>query len=162
MAYNKIIYNGNTLIDLTEDTISATDVLAGETFHGADGESASGSMVNRGAVSGTIASKTGSYTIPQGYHNGSGKVTISSTEQAKIIASNIKSGVTLLGVQGTYTGEGSSLQSKSVSYTPSASSQTATVSADAGYDGLSAVEITVGAIPYTETANTYGTTVTIG
>lgn len=162
MAYNKIIYNGNTLIDLTEDTVSAADVLAGETFHGADGESTSGAMANRGAVTGTIASKTGSYTIAEGYHNGSGRVSISSTEQAKIIASNIKSGVSILGVQGTYSGESASYQTKSVSYTPSASSQTVTVSADSGYDALNSVEVTVEAIPYTETANTYGTTVNIG
>lgn len=162
MAYNKIIYNGNTLLDLTEDTIIAAHVLSGDTFHGNDGESSSGSMTNRGAVTGTIATKDGAYTIQQGYHNGSGTVSISATEQAKIIATNIKHGVTVLGVLGTYNGDGISLQSKSVSYTPAASAQTASVSADAGYDGLSAVSVTVAAIPYVETANTYGTTVTIG
>lgn len=162
MAYNKIIYNGNTLLDLTEDTIIAAHVLSGDTFHGNDGESSSGSMTNRGAVTGTIATKTGAYTIQQGFHNGSGTVAISATEQAKIIPTNIKHGVTVLGVLGTYNGDGISLQSKSVSYTPAASSQSATVTADAGYDGLSGVSITVAAIPYAETPNTYGTTVTIG
>ncbi len=162
MAYNKIIYNGNTLLDLTEDSIVAEHVLSGDTFHGNDGESYSGSMTNRGAVSGTIATKDGAYTIQSGFHNGSGTVTISATEQAKIIAGNIKSGVTMLGVLGTYTGEGVNLQSKTASYTPTASAQTATVTADAGYDGLSGVSITVAAIPYAETPNTYGTTVTIG
>lgn len=162
MAYNKIVYNGNTLMDLTEDTITAAHVLSGDTFHGNDGESASGSMTNRGAVSGTIATVNGVYTIQQGFHNGSGTVAISSTEQDKIIAGNIKTGVTILGVLGTYAGEGVNLQSKSVSYTPAASSQSATVTADAGYDGLSGVSITVAAIPYAETPNTYGTTVTIG
>lgn len=162
MAYNKIVYNGNTLMDLTEDTIVAAHVLSGDTFHGNDGESGSGSMPNRGAVSGTIAAKDGVYTIQQGFHSGSGTVTISATEQDKIIAGNIKSGVTILGVLGTYSGEGVSLQSKSVSYTPAASAQTTSVTADAGYDGLSSVAITVAAIPYAETPNTYGTTVTIG
>ncbi len=163
MAYNKIVYNGNTLIDLTEDDVTSADVLSGKQFHGADGESATGSMNNRGAVSGTIATKAGTYSIPAGYHNGSGSVGISSTEQAKIIAGNIKSGVTILGVQGTYTGEGISLQSKSVSYTPSATAQTATVTADPNYDGLSSVAVTVAAIPYQEESNPQGgTTVTIG
>ena len=59
MAYNKIVYGGNTLIDLTEDNVTASDVLSGKTFHGRDGEETVGSMVNRGAVTGTIATKAG-------------------------------------------------------------------------------------------------------
>ena len=43
-----------------------------------------------------------------------------------------------------------SLQSKSVSYTPSETSQSATVTADNGYDGLSSVAVSVGAV-----SNTY-------
>lgn len=104
MAYNKVTYNGNTLMDLTADTITAADLLAGKTAHGADGEGITGAMVNRGAVSGTIATKAGTYTIQSGYHNGSGSVEISPTEQAKIISENIKSGVTILGVAGTHSG----------------------------------------------------------
>lgn len=162
MAYNKVVYGGNTLIDLTADDITAADLLLGKTAHGADGEAITGTMANRGAVSGTIATKAGAYTIPVGYHNGSGSVSISSAEQAKIIAGNIKSGVTILGVQGTYAGEGVELQNKSVSYTPATTAQSATVSADSGYDGLGTVSVSVAAIPYVETANSAGgTTVTI-
>lgn len=101
MAVNKVEYAGNTLIDLTGDTVAADKLLSGVTAHGADGEAVTGSMSDNGAVSGTISTKAGSYTIPEGYHNGSGKVQISSTEQAKIIAANIRSGIKLLGVTGT-------------------------------------------------------------
>ena len=114
-------------------------------------------MVNNGGVTGTITTKAQEYTIPTGYHDGSGKVSIAITEQNKIIASNIKSGVVILGVEGTYTGEAISAQSKTA--TPTTSSQT--ILPDTGYDYLS--QVTVNAIPYTETLNSAGGyTVTIG
>ena len=78
---------------------SGADILTGKTAFGASG-SVSGSMANNGSMSGTISTKAGTVTIPAGYTTG-GTVAISSTEQAKIIASNIKSGVTLLGVAGS-------------------------------------------------------------
>lgn len=176
----------NVLIDLTGDTVAADKLLAGITAHGKDGEEITGTcaydaataaegeillgktayvkgakktgtMPNRGAVTGTIATKAGEYTVPAGYHNGSGKVGISSTEQAKIIAGNIKAGVTILGVEGSYSGASIKAQAKSV--TPKTAAQT--VSPDSGYDYLSSV--TVAAIPYAEAANPAGgTTVTIG
>ena len=79
--------------------VTSADVLTGKTAYGSSG-SVSGSMANNGSTSGTISTKAGTVTIPAGYTSG-GTVSISSTEQAKIIAANIKSGVTLLGVAGT-------------------------------------------------------------
>ena len=114
-------------------------------------------MPNNGSVTGTISTKAGEYTIPQGYHDGSGKVGINSTEQAKIIPNNIKAGIEVLGVTGTYSGESVTAQSKTV--TPSTTSQT--VTPDANYDYLS--QVTVNAIPYVESDNAAGgKTVTIG
>lgn len=59
-----------------------------------------GTMASNGSTSGTISTKAGTVNIPSGYTTG-GTVSISSTEQAKIIAGNIKSGVTILGVSGS-------------------------------------------------------------
>ena len=85
--------------DTTSAEISASDVLTGKTAFGASGE-VSGSMPSNGSTSGTISTKAGTVTIPAGHTTG-GTVSISSTEQGKIIASNIKSGVTILGVAGS-------------------------------------------------------------
>lgn len=85
--------------DTASANVSSADLLTGKTAYGSGGE-VSGSMANNGSTSGTISTKAGTVTIPQGYTSG-GTVSISSTEQNKIIASNIKSGVTLLGVSGS-------------------------------------------------------------
>lgn len=187
---NKVVYDGEVLIDLTADTITADKLAKGITAHDksgalvtgtstkdsdttdatvavaemltgktayARGSKITGTMPNNGAVSGNISTKAGAYTVPQGYHDGSGKVAISNAEQAKIIAGNIKSGVNILGVTGTYTGTAIKAQTKSV--TPTFSAQT--VQPDSGYDYLSAV--TVEKIPYVEAENSAGgITVTIG
>jgi hypothetical protein len=85
--------------DTADGDITSADILTGKTGYGASG-SVSGSMANNGSTSGTISTKAGTVTIPSGYTTG-GTVQISATEQAKIVASNIKSGVTLLGVSGS-------------------------------------------------------------
>lgn len=98
-------------------------------------------IADNGAVDKEISEKTDTYTVPKGYHNGSGSVKIADAEQAKIISGNIKSGITILGVAGSYAGEAAKLQHKSV--TPTESEQT--IVADEGYTGLS--DVTVEAIP---------------
>ena len=115
-------------------------------------------MPNRGAVSGTISTKTGTYTILQGYHDGSGSVAIDSTEQAKIIPENIRQGITILGIQGTMSGS-EDVVAEAVTATPTTSIQT--ITPGTGYNYIS--QVTVNAIPYTETDNAAGgVTVTIG
>ena len=65
-----------TLASQTSATATAGDILSGKTAY-VNGSKITGSMTNKGAVSETVApGKT--YTIPAGYHNGSGKVTASS------------------------------------------------------------------------------------
>lgn len=142
--------------DTSQDDALVGEILEGKTAH-ARGTRLVGTMPNRGAIDEDITTKDQVVTVPQGYHDGSGHVQIDETEQAKIIAGNIKSGVEILGVTGTYTGEGVTAQSKSA--TPYTTAQT--ILPDAGYDYLS--QVTVAAISYTETDNAAGgKTATIG
>jgi hypothetical protein len=192
MGISKVVYGGQTLLDLTGDTVAESNLLSGYKAHGANGElingactydantqdataadseilsgktayvrgtKISGKMKNNGAVSGKITTKAGKYTIPQGYHDGSGTVQIDAAEQAKITPANIREGVTILGVAGEMSStEGERAQEKTV--TPSLSADV-TVVPDDGYTCLSSV--TVKKVPYVESENAAGgKTVTIG
>lgn len=86
--------------------------------------------------------------------------TIHADEKAKLVANNIREGVTILGVAGSMTGtEGANPQAKTV--TPSTSQQEILPDSESGYNYLS--QVTVLAIPYSEAENPQGgTTVTIG
>lgn len=87
--------------DTSTADISSSDVLTGKTAFGASG-SVSGGMSNNGSTGGEISTKAGTVAIPAGYTSG-GTVKISDAEQAKIIAGNIKSGVSILGQAGSLT-----------------------------------------------------------
>ena len=64
--------------DVTGVTATAPHVLSGDVFVNAEGSEVTGSMTNNGAVSKTLDATTNnqSYTVPTGYHNGSGTVQI--------------------------------------------------------------------------------------
>ena len=153
------VINGSCDFDASTQDATATEaeILLGKTAYN-KGNKVTGTMPNNGAVDGKISTRAGQYTVPQGYHDGSGKVGIDETEQAKLIAANIRAGVTILGVEGNMSGaEGANPQSKTV--TPSTAKQT--VLPDDGYNYLS--QVVVNAIPYVESENSAGgTAVTIG
>lgn len=138
--------------DTQDATVTASEILVGKTAY-AKGTKVTGEMANNGAVAGTISTVAGEYTIPQGYHDGSGKVAIDTNEQAKLIAENIREGITVLGVTGTMTGtEGANPEAKEV--TPSTTEQVILPNTEGGFNYLS--QVTVKAIPYVETENPAG------
>ena len=190
MAINKVIYGGNTLIDLTGDSVTKDKLLAGYTAHDKSGEviegtclfdvdstdatataaevlsgqtayargnKVSGTMKNNGAVSEEITDKDSVYTIPIGYHDGSGTVQLDATERAKLIPGNIKKGVNVLGVEGDCE-PSSDVTAQAKTATPSTVKQT--ILPDDGVDYLS--QVVINPIAYVESANSAGgTTVTI-
>lgn len=186
MGNSKIIFGGETLIDLTADTVTKDKLLEGFTAHGKDGEpitgtctfdsdtssatataaeilstktayvkgsKVTGTMKNNGAVSGSISTKAGQYTVPQGYHDGSGKVGIDSTEQEKIIPENIREGITMLGVLGTMSGS-EDVKAESKTITPTKTGMTVLPDSSQGYNYLS--QVVVSPIPYSEAENSSG------
>lgn len=88
----------NLPIFTPDGTASSSEVLSGKTFLSNSISKQTGTMPNRGAISGTLTTQGANCQIPNGYHNGSGKVTASF---ANLIASNIKQGVNIGGVVGT-------------------------------------------------------------
>lgn len=187
---NKVIYGGDTLIDLSNDTAIASDVLTGKYFHLKSGErvqgtcaydadtsdanasaaeilngqtayvngvKVTGSMPNNGGTNVVVSTKAGA-TIPLGYSDGSAKAMIDSASSANLVAANVRQGVEILGITGTMSGsEDVHAQAKTV--TPTTTSQVITPDSPT-YNYLT--QVTVNAIPYTETDNAAGgKTVTI-
>jgi len=129
---NAIIKRGGGVgIDCESATATVADVLDGKTFGGASSDDLlTGTMANNGAVSQTL-SRNGRYTIPAGYHNGSGTVTQNLTY--------VGAQTGTLGINGTinfstgyHNGKGKITQSIPTfaggTYTPTASNQTVSTS----------------------------------
>lgn len=190
---NKVVYGSDTLIDLSNDDVTASDVLVGKLFHLPSGAPASGSctfdadtkdatvvaaeilsgktaykngskitgtMANIGAQNSAISSKAQQISISQGYHDGSGKVSIATAEQSKLIPDNIREGITILGVVGTMSGS-EDVKATSLSASPYTTSKVYLPTGQGDYNYFS--QVTVASIYYNEQQNaTGGYTVTIG
>lgn len=145
-------------VNSQDATVKVAEILDGKTAY-ARGTKLVGTMPNNGAVLLTISNVNDEVSIAQGYHDGSGKVSILDSEKAKLIASNIKQGITILGVEGTLEPSSEVKVQSSKTATPSKIVQT--ITPDSGFDYLA--QIVVNAIPYAEADNSAGgKTVTIG
>lgn len=195
MGKSKVIYNGQTLIDLTGDDVKAEKLLKGIKAHDSNGDPITGTceydvdssevtaiaaeilkgktaavkgdivegtMPNNGAISGDISTKDGEYTVPQGYHDGSGKVKINSSAISELKPENIREGRTVLGVVGTMTGSEAEKPQPQITV-EAPLDEDLIVSPDDGYTCLT--EVVVKKVPYEEIDNTAdgkGITVRIG
>lgn len=136
--------------DTSDANAVAAEILKDKTAY-VNGVKVTGTMPNNGAKTLNIVNKSTPVTIPMGFHDGSGKAQIAADEQAKLIPTNIREGITVLGVTGTMSGsEGMKPQAKNV--TPSFTQQE--ILPDDGYNCLSSV--TVAAIPVSYTDNEQG------
>ena len=143
--------------DTSDDTVAVGEILEGKTAH-ARGAKLTGTMKNNGGAKLTINAKNDTPMIQQGYHDGSGSAGIADTEKEKLIPSNIRQGVTILGVLGVMSGnEGVNAQEKSA--TPKFTEQV--IAPDEGYTHLSAVTVAPITVTYSDNS-AGGKTVTIG
>lgn len=99
MAINKVVMGEKTLIDLTNDTVTAAKMLSGTTAHDKAGAVVTGTIASQAAQ--TITPGTSNKTIAAGKYL-SGTQTIKG--DANLKAANIKSGVSIFGVSGSFTG----------------------------------------------------------
>ena len=123
MAISKIILNGVTQMDLTQDTVTAAHLETSYTAHGANGQPVTGSLTPGGSPN--LQAKTG----------------ISPTTSSQTItADSGYDGLSSVQINAA------ALQGGQHDFTPTETAQTATVSPGTGYIGLSSVEVNCAAI----------------
>lgn len=134
---NKVVYGNQVVMDITDSTVDENNLLSGYKAYGADGEQVTGLMPNRGAVSPSGLNCGGSYTIPEGYHNGQGVVTANSLASQTGVDSGktaVGAGQMVSGYQGWVNGSkvSGTMENKGA-WTPSNINPGGSVTIPAGY-----------------------------
>ena len=149
---NGSIAKGTSTKDVDSSGCTALDgeVLNGKTF-GKGGSIHTGSMPNRGEQHLTVTDRDAEVLIPQGYHDGSGGAGLGSTDKAALIPTNVRQGVTILGIEGSMSGT-EDMNAEAVAVTPSLQQQT--ILPTAPHNCIS--QVTVAAIQVTITQDQGG------
>ena len=89
--------------DVSSVTAAATDVLANKIIVDSTGSTVAGTMTDNGAVSVELNTDSATYTVPAGYHNGSGTVTV---KRSTFHWTPDETGVTVVGEDGAFIASG--------------------------------------------------------
>lgn len=135
-------------VDASGATATAAEVLDGSTF-GKGNKVETGTMPNNSGKNVEVTDKEGA-VIPRGYYDGASKAVLSDANYQLLKPENLKAGVTILNVTGTYGPEDMTSQSKAVA--PTFEKQI--ITPDDGISFLTSVEVE--AIKVTRTDNEFG------
>ena len=89
---NKVQYGNNILIDLTNDTVTADNMLSGYTAHSATGETVTGNIITK--TSSDLSADGATVTVPVGYYASQATKSVSSLTLPTSVSSNATSGYT--------------------------------------------------------------------
>lgn len=159
MGVNKVVFGAVSIMDISDSTVTPDKLAKGEVAYGADGERIVGTMVEKAdpvLQEKTVTPSTSAQTVkPDSGYDGLSKVTVNG--DANLLASNIKSGVSIFGVSGSYEGGGGEdVSEETAEYTAQLDELESTIDSlpDAGSGGGSGNVETCSVRVYSETPST--------